>query len=180
MQILAFTSGGDGVKSAPIHCQTEQDGNLKKINKPPLKKVFVQMYTHKMYYTTAPEAPTAIKALVMSADSILVSWRPPTQPNGVISQYTVYTKANGTEQAVSQKVPPTQLTQEVSGLSEAKKYDFWVTASTNIGEGQPSKNVNLAPSASGLYKLHLLQLIDKQLLIIIIYLKLEANLKIMR
>lgn len=27
MQILAFTSGGDGVKSAPIHCQTEQDGS---------------------------------------------------------------------------------------------------------------------------------------------------------
>jgi len=27
MQVLAFTSGGDGVKSAPIHCQTEQDGS---------------------------------------------------------------------------------------------------------------------------------------------------------
>jgi hypothetical protein len=97
----------------------------------------------------APESPTAIKALVMSADSILVSWRPPTQPNGVISQYTVYTKANNSEQAVSQKVPPTQLTHEVSGLNEKRRYDFWVTASTNIGEGQPSKIVNLAPSASG-------------------------------
>ena len=28
MQVLAFTSGGDGVRSAPIHCQTEQDGEL--------------------------------------------------------------------------------------------------------------------------------------------------------
>lgn len=27
MQVLATTSGGDGVRSAPIHCQTEQDGN---------------------------------------------------------------------------------------------------------------------------------------------------------
>jgi hypothetical protein len=26
MMVLAFTSGGDGVKSVPIHCQTEQDG----------------------------------------------------------------------------------------------------------------------------------------------------------
>jgi hypothetical protein len=26
MQVLAFTSGGDGVRSPPIHCQTEQDG----------------------------------------------------------------------------------------------------------------------------------------------------------
>lgn len=31
MQVLAFTSGGDGVKSAPIHCQTEQDGKNEKI-----------------------------------------------------------------------------------------------------------------------------------------------------
>lgn len=28
MQVLAYTSGGDGVRSNPIHCQTEQDGNL--------------------------------------------------------------------------------------------------------------------------------------------------------
>jgi hypothetical protein len=26
MQVLATTSGGDGVRSAPIYCQTEQDG----------------------------------------------------------------------------------------------------------------------------------------------------------
>lgn len=28
MQVLAMTSGGDGVRSAPIHCQTEQDGKF--------------------------------------------------------------------------------------------------------------------------------------------------------
>ena len=28
MQVLAFTSGGDGVKSIPITCHTEQDGNF--------------------------------------------------------------------------------------------------------------------------------------------------------
>ncbi|XP_043249346.1 Down syndrome cell adhesion molecule-like protein Dscam2 [Colletes gigas] len=119
MQVLAFTSGGDGVKSAPIHCQTEQD---------------------------APEAPIAIKALVMSAESILVSWRPPSQPNGVIAQYTVYTKADNMEEPTSQKVPPNQLTHEASGLDKQRRYDFWVTASTNIGEGEASKIVALAPS----------------------------------
>ncbi|KAL6435031.1 hypothetical protein ACFW04_005260 [Cataglyphis niger] len=119
MQVLAFTSGGDGVKSAPIHCQTEQD---------------------------APEAPIAIKALVMSAESILISWRPPSQPNGVISQYTVYTKADNAEEATSQKVPPNQLTHEASGLDKQLRYEFWVTASTNIGEGEASKIVTLAPS----------------------------------
>lgn len=28
----------------------------------------------------------------MSEESILISWKPPAQPNGVISQYTVYIK----------------------------------------------------------------------------------------
>lgn len=28
MQILAFTAGGDGVRTTPIRCQTEQDGNF--------------------------------------------------------------------------------------------------------------------------------------------------------
>jgi len=28
MQVLAFTNGGDGVRSSPIHCHTEQDGNF--------------------------------------------------------------------------------------------------------------------------------------------------------
>ncbi|XP_035731500.1 Down syndrome cell adhesion molecule-like protein Dscam2 isoform X27 [Vespa mandarinia] len=119
MQVLAFTSGGDGVKSAPIHCQTEQD---------------------------APEAPIAVKALVMSPESILVSWRPPNQPNGVISQYTVYTKADNAEEPTSQKVPPNQLTYEATGLDKQRRYEFWVTASTNIGEGEASKIVTLGPS----------------------------------
>ncbi|XP_015172299.1 PREDICTED: Down syndrome cell adhesion molecule-like protein Dscam2 isoform X19 [Polistes dominula] len=119
MQVLAFTSGGDGVKSAPIHCQTEQD---------------------------APEAPIAVKALVMSPESILVSWRPPNQPNGVISQYTVYTKADSAENPTSQKVPPNQLTYEATGLDKQRRYEFWVTASTNIGEGENSKIVTLGPS----------------------------------
>ena len=85
----------------------------------------------------------------MSAESILVSWRPPIQPNGVISQYIVYTKADDSEQPISQKVPPNQFTHEATKLSDKVRYDFWVTASTNIGEGQPSKIVTLSPSISG-------------------------------
>lgn len=28
MEVLAYTSGGDGVRTTPIHCQTEQDGTV--------------------------------------------------------------------------------------------------------------------------------------------------------
>jgi Down syndrome cell adhesion molecule-like protein 1 len=38
---------------------------------------------------------------------------------------------------------------EASGLKKQASYEFWVTASTNIGEGQQSKSVILAPSTRG-------------------------------
>ena len=44
MQVLAFTSGGDGVKSTPVTCHTEQD---------------------------VPGPPSAVKALLMTSDTIL-------------------------------------------------------------------------------------------------------------
>ncbi|XP_056643974.1 cell adhesion molecule Dscam2 isoform X2 [Diorhabda sublineata] len=126
MEVLAYTSGGDGVHTTPIHCQTEQD---------------------------APEAPTAVKSLVMSDDSILVSWKPPTEPNGIIEYYMVYYKETGSdEKPKSQKIVPNLRNQNLSyqakNLDSNLKYEFWVTAATTIGEGQPSKKVTVSPSTS--------------------------------
>ncbi|XP_050561774.1 cell adhesion molecule Dscam2 isoform X1 [Spodoptera frugiperda] len=117
MEVLATTNGGDGVRSAPIHCQTEQD---------------------------VPEAPRAVKALVMGQDSILVSWRPPAQPNGVVTHYNVYTQAQNAEPHPN-KVPASQTSYSATEL-KAGRYDFWVTASTIIGEGQPSATASCSPS----------------------------------
>lgn len=46
-------------------------------------------------FITVPESPAALKALVMSTESVLVSWKPPAEPNGEINQYTVYIKPSG-------------------------------------------------------------------------------------
>ncbi|EFX86768.1 hypothetical protein DAPPUDRAFT_127336 [Daphnia pulex] len=117
MQVLAFTAGGDGVKSVPVSCHTEQD---------------------------VPGSPSAVKALLMTPDSILVSWKAPELPNGIVNQYTVYIQ-EGSEDARSQKVSPSQLNYEASGLKKKERYNFWVTASTNVGEGEASKTVTIAP-----------------------------------
>lgn len=91
----------------------------------------------------------------MSGESILVSWKPPSRPNGMITQYTVYVREDGGSGATalpkSQKVPAYQMSYEASGLKKKTRYEFWVTASTNIGEGQPSKSVKLSPSDTGQY-----------------------------
>lgn len=91
----------------------------------------------------------------MSADSILVSWRPPTEPNGIIEYYMVYYKEvdSSDEKPKSQKIMPNLKNQNLSyqakNLDVNKKYEFWVTAATTIGEGQSSKKVTVSPSTSG-------------------------------
>lgn len=85
--------------------------------------------------------------MVFASQAILVSWRPPSQPNGIVSQYTVYYREEGSEaEPKKEKVPPYQMSYEASGLGQNKPFEFWVTASTNIGEGQQSKSVIAIPS----------------------------------
>ena len=68
IRVLAFTSSGDGLHSMPIYCSTDED---------------------------VPDAPANIKASALTAESILISWLPPTQRNGLIIHYTVYSKEGG-------------------------------------------------------------------------------------
>ncbi len=98
--ILAYTSGGDGVPTVALSCHTEQD---------------------------VPGPPMAVKGVVMSIDSILVSWQPPSEPNGVLTQvgklrillrsadseilefclhlqYTVYIRTTGEKEVISSKM----------------------------------------------------------------------------
>lgn len=76
-----------------------------------------------------------------------MSWRPPSQPNGIVSQYTVYYREEGSDsEPKKEKVPPYQMSYEASALDQNKPFEFWVTASTNIGEGQQSKSIMAIPS----------------------------------
>lgn len=65
IRVLAFTSTGDGLHSIPVYCSTDED---------------------------VPEAPANIKASALTAESILLSWLPPIQRNGLITHYNVYSK----------------------------------------------------------------------------------------
>ncbi|XP_066587504.1 cell adhesion molecule Dscam1 isoform X2 [Prorops nasuta] len=115
IRVLAFTGAGDGVLSPPIFCTTEED---------------------------VPGAPAGIKALALTGDSILVSWLPPLQPNGNVSKYTVYSREAGSNNHNMHTMhdPPSSptdtLTMELRGLAERQSYEFWVTATTGLGEGE--------------------------------------------
>uniref|UniRef100_T1JAD1 Down syndrome cell adhesion molecule-like protein Dscam2 n=1 Tax=Strigamia maritima TaxID=126957 RepID=T1JAD1_STRMM len=122
IQVLAFTRVGDGARSDVIFCQTLED---------------------------VPEAPAKVKAVVTSEDSIFLTWLPPYQPNGLIIRYSVYirTTNDDVENTTKTIVAGDQLRFDIKGLSKKQPYEFWVTSSTSIGEGQSTKMVSVIPNS---------------------------------
>ncbi|XP_055378995.1 cell adhesion molecule Dscam2 isoform X4 [Condylostylus longicornis] len=115
IQVLAYTRMGDGVISDSTYCHTEED---------------------------APEAPADIKVVVSSPQSLFISWLPPKEPNGVITKYNLYTRVvNGREELNHEKrnLPSQQLSYEAKNLQAHIEYQFWVSASTRVGEGKSSR-----------------------------------------
>ncbi|GAB6021002.1 Down syndrome cell adhesion molecule-like protein 1 [Chamberlinius hualienensis] len=121
VQIQALTKAGHGPKSEPVFCKTLDD---------------------------VPAAPADIKALAVSADSIIVSWKAPDSPNGIIQSYTIYWRQQANLEADTKNhvIPSNVNDYEISGLKNIYQYEFWVTASTIAGEGQVSKTVTQTPS----------------------------------
>lgn len=90
----------------------------------------------------APEAPTDIKVVVSSSNSLYISWLEPKEPNGVITKYNLYTRqVNGREEMNNDKrnLPTQQTYYESKNLQPHMEYQFWVTASTRVGEGKSSR-----------------------------------------
>lgn len=82
------------------------------------------MITQSQYYYAVPGPPAGIKALALTAESILVSWLPPLQPNGNVSKYTVYSREAGSNNHNTHTMhdPPSSptdtLTMELRDLAE--------------------------------------------------------------
>lgn len=122
LQVLAFTKVGDGVLTSTTFCQTEED---------------------------VPGPPADIKAVVSSPQSLLVSWLPPLDANGAITKFTLYKRSMEGRQEIDhtkQTISSQHTSYEVKGIQPHVEYQFWVTASTRIGEGQSSKVVTQVAS----------------------------------
>ena len=100
----------------------------------------------------APGPPADIKVVVSTPQSLLLTWLPPADPNGVITKYNVYHRVlDGREELKHDKqaVVASQTSLEAKGLQQHVEYQFWVTASTRVGEGQSSHVVSQMPAPRG-------------------------------
>ncbi|XP_011307192.1 Down syndrome cell adhesion molecule-like protein Dscam2 isoform X1 [Fopius arisanus] len=114
IQVLAYTRVGDGVPSRSLYCRTKED---------------------------VPGSPADIKVVVSSPQALFISWLPPLEPNGEINKYNLYSRImDGREELNHGKrvLASTNTFFEVTGLQQHVEYQFWVTASTRVGEGQSS------------------------------------------
>eukprot|EP00090_Calanus_glacialis_P038689 TRINITY_DN6743_c0_g1_i1.p1 TRINITY_DN6743_c0_g1~~TRINITY_DN6743_c0_g1_i1.p1 ORF type:complete len:1180 (-),score=156.79 TRINITY_DN6743_c0_g1_i1:583-4122(-) len=122
VQILAYTSAGDGDFSTSVSCSTETD---------------------------VPGPPRSIKVVVSDQDAVVVSWLPPDQPNGVIVQYNIYVREveYGREKSHTKHQRSSNSDWfKLNQLKTGTQYQFWVTASTKKGEGRSSQVVSKTPS----------------------------------
>ncbi|KAG6461797.1 hypothetical protein O3G_MSEX012863, partial [Manduca sexta] len=120
VKIAGYSNYGLGPFSYPVLCTTLQD---------------------------VPGPPSAIKVLVSSATSILVSWKAPDEPNGEITHYTVYVKpVSGTSATQSHIVASRgskELSLAVGSLTARARYEVWARAHATPGAGAPSRTQHI-------------------------------------
>lgn len=103
-------------------------------------------------FFTVPGAPADVKVVVSSPQSLKLSWIPPDEPNGVLTKYSVYKRSMDGKQEVDhakQTISAQHTVYEVKNIQVHIEYQFWITASTRIGEGQSSKVVSQIVTARG-------------------------------
>ncbi|XP_029900281.1 immunoglobulin superfamily DCC subclass member 4 [Myripristis murdjan] len=94
--------------------------------------------------------PEELQLSALDASSVLVSWRPPLEPNGIVISYRILYSANLSQpehlwKNLSQDGTITNM--EVQGLSSDTRYFFKLGASTEVGQGpySPVKDVHTPP-----------------------------------
>ncbi|CAG0883377.1 unnamed protein product [Darwinula stevensoni] len=125
IQVSAFTHVGDGMRSQFIFCRTRPD---------------------------VPGGVTEVKGLLKGPDTALITWLNPSEPNGLISKFTLYMNiwekdrliTEGKEHVVA--LPASQTQYEVTGLKRSQRREFQVSASTEVGEGPRSPSIFILSS----------------------------------
>ncbi|XP_029104792.1 phosphatidylinositol phosphatase PTPRQ [Scleropages formosus] len=89
---------------------------------------------------TREQVPSAVQSVSyqnISTTSILLSWEPPLNPNGLITHYTVYVLDLGSQEAFQRVMNKTSIL--LTGLKKYTKYKVRVAASTAAGESALSE-----------------------------------------
>ena len=85
-----------------------------------------------------PSEPESLDMISVNSSSVMLQWRPPLAPNGVIVLYSL--KYNSTTLVVT-NASGDVLMHTIGGLTPENVYLFQVTAHTGAGEGSPTSTI---------------------------------------
>ncbi|NXG43840.1 PTPRQ phosphatase, partial [Psilopogon haemacephalus] len=105
VEVSASTVVGEGLRSSPLHIQTDEDA------------------------PSSPPVSLSVKQLL--GVTVKLSWKPPLEPNGIILYYTVYIW----NKMSSRSVNVTETSLQFTDLENNSEYSAYLTASTRFGDG---------------------------------------------
>ncbi|XP_030788694.1 neuronal cell adhesion molecule isoform X3 [Rhinopithecus roxellana] len=86
-----------------------------------------------------PSAPSSLKIVNPTLDSLTLEWDPPSHPNGVLTEYTLkYQPINSTHELgplVDLKIPANKTRWTLKNLNFSTRYKFYFYAQTSAGSG---------------------------------------------
>ncbi|XP_023575214.1 neuronal cell adhesion molecule isoform X6 [Octodon degus] len=86
-----------------------------------------------------PSAPSSLKIVNPTLDSLTLEWDPPSHPNGILTEYTLkYQPINSTHELgplIDLKIPANKTHWTVKNLNFSTRYKFYFYAQTSVGPG---------------------------------------------
>ncbi|KAM5236952.1 neuronal cell adhesion molecule isoform 28-T28 [Ctenodactylus gundi] len=86
-----------------------------------------------------PSAPSSLKIINPTLDSLTLEWDPPSHPNGILTEYTLkYQPINSTHElgpVVDLKIPANKTRWTLKNLNFSTRYKFYLCAQTSAGSG---------------------------------------------
>ncbi|XP_016045986.1 neuronal cell adhesion molecule isoform X8 [Erinaceus europaeus] len=86
-----------------------------------------------------PSAPSSLKIVNPTLDSLTLEWDPPSHPNGILTEYTLkYQPINNTHELgplVDLKIPANKTRWTLKNLNFSTRYKFYLHAQTSAGSG---------------------------------------------
>ncbi|XP_012576335.1 PREDICTED: neuronal cell adhesion molecule isoform X3 [Condylura cristata] len=86
-----------------------------------------------------PSAPSSLKIVNPTLDSLTLEWDPPSHPNGILTEYTLkYQPINNTHELgplVDLKIPANKTRWTLKNLNFSTRYKFYFYAQTSAGSG---------------------------------------------
>ncbi|XP_052040685.1 neuronal cell adhesion molecule isoform X6 [Apodemus sylvaticus] len=86
-----------------------------------------------------PSAPSSLKIVNPTLDSLTLEWEPPSHPNGILTEYILkYQPINSTHELgplVDLKIPANKTRWTLKNLNFSTRYKFYFYAQTSVGSG---------------------------------------------